>query len=113
YHCLQMAVDYVKQREVFDGPIGQYQAVQHPLARAKCDLDAARLMIYDAARRIEAGERTGRYANMAKYLASEAAFQAADAAVQFHGGYAFDRTTGLWDIYSYIRTHRVAPLNNE
>lgn len=113
YHVLERAVDYVKIREVFDGPIGAYQSVQHPLARAKADLDAARLLMYYAASVYEEDGRTPHEANMAKLLASEAAFAAADAAVQFHGGSAFDRTTDIWDIYTYLRLQRVAPVNNE
>lgn len=113
YFMLQKAVDYVREREVFDRPIGSYQAVQHPLARAKAKLDSARLMTYDAARRHEAGQRSARYSNMTKLLSSEAAWEAADAAIQFHGGYAFDRSTDLWDMFAHIRLSRVAPLNNE
>ncbi len=113
YHVLERVVDYVRERVVFDDPLGRYQAVQHPLARARAQLDAARLMTYHAAALYDAGEPAGTEAVMAKYLASEAAHLAADSAVQFHGGAGFDRGTDIFDLFTQIRLNRIVPLNNE
>lgn len=110
---LQKTVDYVRDRVVFSDPIGAYQGVQHPLARARMGLDAARLMTYHAASQYDAGQSAAAEAVMAKTLASEAACAAADLAVQFHGGSAFDRTSDVFNLYSQIRVNRIVPLNNE
>lgn len=113
YHVLEKVVDYVRERVVFDDPLGAYQAVQHPLARARAQLDAARLMTYHAAALYDAGESAATEAVMAKFLASEAAHFAADSAVQFHGGAGFDRGTDIFDLFTQIRLNRIVPLNNE
>jgi acyl-CoA dehydrogenase len=112
-HLLQKAVDYAQTRAPFGTPIGGYQAVQHPLARAFTALRAARSMTYEAAQAIDDGLPAGVLANTAKFLASEAANAALDAAVQTHGGYAFDEEYDIVTFYRRIRGSRIAPLNNE
>ena len=111
--ALQRAVDYAKQRAPFGQPIGSYQGLQHPMAHAKAQLEAARLMMYDAARRFDAGENAGPGANMAKLLASEAAGAAVDVALQAHGGNGFDADYDIITFATPIRLMRVAPINNE
>lgn len=112
-YVLKKAVDYAQVRKPFGKPIGSYQALQHRLALAKAELEAARLMTYDAAARFDAGEDAGAQANMAKLLASRAAAAAMDAAIQTHGGYAFDRDYDLITLWPMIRLMEVAPINNE
>ena len=111
--ALSRAVDYARVRCPWGAPIGTYQAVAHPLARAKSQLEAARLMTYRAAAIIDAGGAAGDFANMAKLIASEAADAAVDAAIQTHGGMAFDLDTDILTLWPMIRILRVAPLNNE
>lgn len=112
-HALHKAVEYAKERAPFGKPIGSYQGVAHPLARAYMQLEAARLMTYEAAEAIDRGETPGLLANSAKFLASEAAHFAVDRAVQTYGGSAFDADTDVWALYDQVRTRRIAPLNNE
>ncbi|WP_435074901.1 acyl-CoA dehydrogenase family protein [Halorubrum sp. HHNYT27] len=107
--ALQSGIDYANEREVFGGPIGANQAIQHPLAEAYADLLAAKKVIYDAADRLDDLDRTaaGAEANVAKYLAAEAAFDAADAAVQTHGGFGVARE---YDVERYFREARLTRL---
>ena len=107
--ALERGVQYAGEREVFGGPIGANQAVQHPLAAAFARLQAARHLVYGAARAVSGGEDldAGAYANAAKYLAAEAAFEAADAAVQTHGGYG---VATEYDVERYFREARLARL---
>jgi acyl-CoA dehydrogenase len=113
-YALERGVDYAKHRSPFGSPIGGYQAIAHPMARAKIMLEAAKLTAYEAARRFDAGaEDVGLMANSAKYLASEGAFAAIDITVQAHGGYAFDRDQDILPLMEAIRLLRVAPINNE
>lgn len=112
-HVLAKGVEYAAARAPFGTPIGSYQAVQHPLARAKAHLEAARLMLYTACDVYDAGGDAGSAANMAKLLASEAANEAADAVIQAHGGSAFDRDTDVITLWPMIRLLRIAPVNNE
>lgn len=86
YAALRHASRYAKDRVVFGRPIGQNQAIQHPLAESWMKLESARLMVYLAARMYDQGYDTGEYANAAKYLAAEAAFEACERAVLAHGG---------------------------
>lgn len=111
--ALAKAVSYARDRAPFGRPIGGYQAVQHPLARDRARLDAARLMMYTAARVFDRGGDAGYLANAAKLLASEAAVDACDAAIQTHGGYGFDRGYDVLAIWHQARLLKVAPLNNE
>jgi acyl-CoA dehydrogenase len=110
---LEKAVSYAQTRAPFGSPIGTYQGVQHPLARSFASLRAARSLIYEAAEAIDAGRPAGVLANSAKFLASEAANAAFDAAMQTHGGYAFDEDYDVVTFYRRIRGSRIAPLNNE
>jgi acyl-CoA dehydrogenase len=107
--ALERGIEYANEREVFGGPIGANQAVQHPLAEAYADLLAAKKVIYGAADRLDDLERTaaGAEANVAKYLAAEAAFEAADAAVQTHGGFGVARE---YDVERYFREARLTRL---
>ncbi|MGQ3328461.1 MULTISPECIES: acyl-CoA dehydrogenase family protein [Halorubrum] len=107
--ALESGIDYANEREVFGGPIGANQAIQHPLAEAYADLLAAKKVIYDAADRLDDLDRTeaGAEANVAKYLAAEAAFEAADAAVQTHGGFGVARE---YDVERYFREARLTRL---
>ncbi|MBT2523321.1 acyl-CoA dehydrogenase family protein [Arthrobacter sp. ISL-28] len=111
--ALAKAVEYAKVRAPWGAPIGQYHSVSHPLAKAKAQLEAARLMTYQAAAQIDQGLPAGDLSNMAKLLASEAADAAVDAALQTHGGSAFDADTDIVTIWPMVRILRIAPLNNE
>jgi alkylation response protein AidB-like acyl-CoA dehydrogenase len=112
-YALSKAVKYARQRAPWGPPIGAYQAVAHPLARAKTLLEAARLMTHSAAATIDDGGSAGDLANMAKLLASEAADAAVDAAIQTHGGMAFDADADVVTLWPMVRILRIAPLNNE
>ena len=112
-YALQKAVAYAKNRAPWGEPIGRYQGVAHPLARAKAQLEAARVMTYRAAQAYDRGESSAALANMAKLIASEAAEQAVDAAIQTFGGSAFDRDSDIVTLWPMVRILRIAPLNNE
>ena len=86
---LKKGIDYANERVVFDRPIGQNQGVQFPLARAYAELEAADMICRRAAALFDAGRECGADANMAKLLASEATWHAADATIQTYGGFAF------------------------
>lgn len=116
-HLIGKAVDYAKERKVFkDKPIGIHQAVSHPLAEAKCQIEAARLMVYKAAWSFDQGEYpgiTGSYANMGKMLAGEAAINACDHAIQTLGGYGFSEEYGVIHYWEGVRLIRTAPVTKE
>ena len=86
---VQKATDYANDRQVFGREIGKNQGIQFPIAEAYMQTEAANLMVEHAARVYEGGSRAGAEANMAKYLASEASWKAADMCMQTHGGFAF------------------------
>ena len=111
--ALSKAVAYANERKPFGRPIGSYQALQHRLALAKAEIEAARLMTYDAADRFDNGEDAGAHANMAKLLASRAAVAAIEATLQTHGGYGFDRDYDVVTLWPMIRLLEIAPINNE
>jgi acyl-CoA dehydrogenase len=112
--ALSQGAEYAKSRAPFGTPIGSYQAIQHPLAKAKIQLEAARLMMYDGCADFDGGHHDiAAKANIAKYLSTMAANDAIDAAIQAHGGYAFDLDTDLMTLFPVIRLMRVAPVNNE
>jgi acyl-CoA dehydrogenase len=102
-------VDYANEREVFDRPIGKNQAIQHPLAEAFAHVMAAKQVVYNATEAIHDADRrmAGTHANMAKYLAAESAFEAADIAVQAHGGFGVARE---YDVERYLREARLTRL---
>jgi acyl-CoA dehydrogenase len=86
---IQRAVEYAKKRVVFGRPIGANQGIQFPIAQAFARTEAADLMRFEAARRFDRGESCGAQANMAKLLATEAAWEAANVCMNVHGGYGF------------------------
>ncbi len=114
---LDRAVEYAKERKVFRGaPIGSYQAIQHPLAAIKAELEAVRLLFYKSATLFDQGASAmelGPVSTMAKYLAGELAIKAADAALQTHGGNGFSRELGLIQAYVDARLLRTAPISRE
>lgn len=108
---LNKAVAYAKDRQVFDRPIGQNQGVQFPLARAHCELEAADMMCRQAAALFAAGRDCGAQANMAKLLASEATWKAAEAAIQTFGGFGFAREYDIERKWREARLYQVAPIS--
>jgi acyl-CoA dehydrogenase len=108
--ALEAGADYAREREVFDRPIGKNQAIQHPLAEAYARIQAAKQMVYasaDAAESEGDHKAIGARANMSKFLAADAAFEAADAAVQAHGGFGVARE---YDVERYFREARLTRL---
>ena len=109
---LDRAVAYANQREVFGGPIGANQGVQFPLAKAYAQLCAANLVRYDAAAKFDAGVSCAAEANMAKLLASEASWAAANASLDAHGGFGFAVEYDVERKFRETRLYQVAPINN-
>jgi acyl-CoA dehydrogenase len=105
------AVAYAKERIVFGRPIGQNQGVQFPIARAHVAVEAAELMLARACRLFEAGEACGAEANMAKLVASEASWQAADMCLQTHGGFGFAEEFDVERKFRETRLYQVAPIS--
>ena len=105
------AAAYATEREVFGRPIGQNQGVQFPIARDHVQTEAAALMTRHAADLFDAGKRPGAEANMAKLLASEAAWSAADTCIQTHGGYGFATEYDIERKFRETRLYRVAPVS--
>jgi alkylation response protein AidB-like acyl-CoA dehydrogenase len=105
------ASDYAKSRVVFGRPIGQNQGVQFPIARAYAASEAAALMVANAASLYEAGEPCGKEANMAKLLAADASWQAADMCVQTHGGFGFAEEYDVERKFRETRLYQVAPIS--
>lgn len=105
------ATEYARTREVFGRPIGQNQGIQFPLARAHVQIEAASLMVNHAIARYEAGEPCGTEANMAKMLASEASWYAADQCVQTHGGFGFAEEYDVERKFRETRLYQVAPIS--
>ncbi len=108
---IDKASTYAREREVFGRPIGQNQGVQVPIARASAQLEAANLMVQSAAQKFDEGENIGREANLAKMLASEASWAAAEACVQTHGGYGFAEEYDVERKYRENRLYQVAPVS--
>lgn len=111
--AVKKGADYARTRAPFGKPIGSYQAIQHPLAHAKMHLEAAREMLYAACAEYDAGINDGIKANMVKYLATTAAKDAIEAAIQTHGGHAWDRDTDIIQLWPMIRLMTQSPINNE
>ncbi|MCX6431739.1 MAG: acyl-CoA/acyl-ACP dehydrogenase [Actinobacteria bacterium] len=109
---LERAVAYANEREVFGRPIGANQGVQFPLARAYAALRAADLVRFDAAARYDRGEKCAAEANMAKFLASEASWAAANASLDTHGGFGFAVEYDIERKFRETRLYQVAPINN-
>ncbi|MFQ6018504.1 MAG: acyl-CoA dehydrogenase family protein [Kiloniellaceae bacterium] len=108
---IQKAVAYAKERVVFGRPIGQNQGIQFPIARAYAASQAAALMVERAAEKFESGENCGAEANMAKLLAADASWQAADMCVQTHGGFAFAEEYDIERKFRETRLYQVAPIS--
>jgi acyl-CoA dehydrogenase len=105
------ASDYAKSRVVFGRPIGQNQGIQFPIARAYAASEAAALMVERAAQLYEAGTPCGKEANMAKLIASEASWQAADMCIQTHGGFGFAEEYDIERKFREARLYQVAPIS--
>ena len=112
YWFVERAVTYANQREVFGRPIGANQGVAFPLADAYMKVRAADLMRFEAARLFDEGRPCGAEANMAKPLASEASWAAANAALDTHGGNGFVDAYDIERKFRETRMFQVAPVNN-
>jgi acyl-CoA dehydrogenase len=108
---IEKATDYAKQRVVFDRPIGRNQGVQFPLARAYAQMRAAELMVQKAAALFEGAMDCGAQANMAKLLAADASWAAAEACVQTHGGFGFAEEYDIERKFRETRLYQVAPIS--
>jgi acyl-CoA dehydrogenase len=106
------AVAYSRQRVIFGKPIGANQGVQFPIAKAYTNVEAAALMRDKAAALFDAGEPCGAEANMAKYLAAEAAWEAANACIDCHGGYGYAEEYDVERKFRECRLYKTAPVNN-
>ncbi|MBF9032648.1 acyl-CoA dehydrogenase [Rhodobacterales bacterium HKCCE2091] len=111
--ALNLVTQYAKDRIVFDRPIGKNQAVAHPLADSWMRLEAADLMTQKAARLFDEGKPCGPEANTAKYLASDAGFEAADRAMQFHGGYSMATEYHVSRFWMEARHLKIAPISQQ
>ena len=105
------ATNYAKERKVFGRPIGQNQGVQFPIAKAFMAMEAAALMVRRAAELFESGQPAGKEANMAKQLAAEASWQAADMCLQTHGGYGFAEEYDIERKFRETRLYQIAPIS--
>ena len=108
---IQRATAYAKDRRVFDRPIGQNQGVQFPIARAYAEVRAAKLMTREAARLYDTGASCAEEANIAKLLASEASWRAADTCLQTHGGFGFAEDYDVERKFRETRLYQVAPIS--
>jgi acyl-CoA dehydrogenase len=111
--ALRRAVNYANERVVFNRPIGQNQGVAFPLGEAKMRLDAAELMIRKASWLLDSGQPCGAEANMAKWLAADAAFQTADQAMQTHGGFGYAKEYHVERYWREARLMKIAPISQE
>ncbi|WP_022702268.1 acyl-CoA dehydrogenase family protein [Pseudorhodobacter ferrugineus] len=111
YWFIDKVTAYAKERVVFGRPIGQNQGVQFPIAESFIEIEAANLMRFDACRRFDAGADCGAQANMAKYLAAKASWEAANACIQFHGGFGFATEYDVERKFRETRLYQVAPIS--
>ncbi len=111
YWFIDKVTAYAKERVVFGRPIGQNQGVQFPIAEAHIEIEAANLMRYEACRLYDAGQPCGAQANMAKYLAAKASWEAANACIQFHGGFGFAHEYDVERKFRETRLYQVAPIS--
>ena len=102
---------YARERKVFGRPIGQNQGVQFPIARAYAQTRAAELVVHEGCRKFEAGDNCGEEANMAKMLAAEASWAAAEACIQTHGGFGFAEEYDIERKFRETRLYQVAPIS--
>jgi len=108
---IERASLYASERVVFERPIGQNQGVQFPIARAHVNVEAADLMRYKAATLFEAGQPCGAEANMAKMLAADASWEAANVCLQTHGGFGFAAEYDIERKFRETRLYQVAPIS--
>jgi acyl-CoA dehydrogenase len=108
--ALRKAADYAKSRVVFGRPIGQNQAIQHPLAECWMELEAAELMAFKAAWQYDNGMPCGPAANAAKYLGAEAGFKACQTAIMTHGGYGYAKEYHVERYFRESMIPRIAPV---
>ena len=111
YWFIDRVTKYVNERVVFGRPIGQNQGVQFPIAEAYIELEAANLMRWKACELFDAHEACGGQANMAKYLAAKASWEAANACLQFHGGFGFANEYDVERKFRETRLYQVAPIS--
>ena len=111
YWFVEKVTDYTRERVVFDRPIGQNQGVQFPIARAFVNVEAANLMRFEACKRFDAHQDCGAQANMAKLLAADASWEAANACIQFHGGFGFAAEYDVERKFRETRLYQVAPIS--
>ena len=111
--ALRRASEYAKDRVVFGRPIGQNQAIQHPLAESWAQLQAAWMMCMKAASLFDAGEPCGAEANAAKYLSSEAGFTACERAVMTHGGMGYAKEFHVERLMREVMINRIAPVSQQ
>ena len=107
------ALEYAKQRQAFGRPIGQFQALQHELARTRTDIELATLITYKAAWLQSLGRECGMEANMAKLVAANTACQAADRGMQVLGGYCYSMEFDMQRYWRDSRLYRIAPITDE
>ena len=113
YAALDKAINYANEREVFGRPIGKNQGIQHPLADTWMKLEAANLMVFEAARLFDSGKLCGAEANAAKYLGAEAAHDSCERAILTHGGMGYAKE---YHVERYLRESyiaRIAPVSRE
>ena len=111
YWFIDKVTNYTKERMVFDRPIGQNQGVQFPIARSFVNTEAANLMRFEACKKFDAQEDCGAQANMAKLLAADASWEAANACIQFHGGFGFAAEYDVERKFRETRLYQVAPIS--
>jgi acyl-CoA dehydrogenase len=111
YWFVERAVRYANERTVFDRPIGRNQGIQFPIAEAFIEVEAASLMRFEACELFEAHQPCGAQANMAKYLAAKASWEAANACLQTHGGYGFSSEYDVERKFRETRLYQVAPIS--
>jgi acyl-CoA dehydrogenase len=111
YWFIDKVVPYARERTVFGRPIGQNQGVQFPIAEAYIEIEAADLMRFEACRRFDAHQPCGAQANMAKHLAAKASWEAANACLQFHGGFGFANEYDVERKFRETRLYQVAPIS--
>ncbi len=111
YWFIDKVTAYAKERMVFGRPIGQNQGVQFPIAESFIEIEAANLMRYEACRLYDANLPCGAQANMAKYLAAKASWEAANACIQFHGGFGFAAEYDVERKFRETRLYQVAPIS--
>jgi hypothetical protein len=112
-HAVQKGAEYARTRKVWGPPIGAYQAIAHPLAQAKIEVDLAAMATTKAAWLYDSGAPAGEAANIAKYAAAEAAVAAVDHAIQLHGGNGLSAEFGLVPQWGLARLLRIAPVSRE